>query len=76
MGILSEILRTADPVMDAERYANRKDPRPSLGECPVCGETVHDKCEGWLADDGYIIYGVAVHEDCLKEFLDNRGCKI
>lgn len=71
-----EFYRTADPVADAERWAGREDPRPVLGNCPVCGEPVYGECDGWEKDDAYEFGGDVVHEDCLKRYLEQEGYRI
>ena len=64
-----------DPVKDAEYWACREDPRTLIGHCKVCGAPLHSSCEGWDADDGYLIDGDAVCDDCLREYLKDRRIK-
>lgn len=67
---------TDNPVVDAERWANREEPRPVLGECPECHEPVYGECDGYYADDAYEIDGEVIHEDCLIPYLKREGYKI
>lgn len=65
-----------DPVKDAEDWAAREDPRPIIGECPVCGEPVRGEDDWYEKDDAYIIDEHVVHDNCLRQFLDKNGYKL
>lgn len=56
-----EFYRTADPVADAERYANRD--MPVVGVCEQCGQEIY----AW--EDYYDIEGTLLHEDCEYNWL-------
>ena len=68
-------MRSDDPVKDAEYWASREDPRPLIGHCKICGAPLHSSCEGWDADDGFLIDGDAVCDDHLREYLKDRRIK-
>ena len=68
-------MRSDDPVKDAEYWANRADPRPLIGHCEICGAPLHSSCEGWDADDGFLIDGDAVCDDHIREYLKDRRIK-
>lgn len=70
------MMRTSDPVRDAEEWVSRKDPRPVWGICPECGKPVYGECDGYYADDAYKIDGEVIHEDCLIKYLKRKGYKI
>lgn len=67
---------TNDPVKDAENWFGREDPRPILGNCPICGEPVYGEDDGWDADDAYELDGEVIHSDCVFKYLDKNGYKI
>ena len=70
------MMRTSDPVRDAEAWVSREDPRPVLGECPECGKAVYGECDGYYADDAYRIDREVIHEDCLIKYLKRKGYKV
>ena len=65
-----------DPVTDAEEWASREDNRPVMGVCPVCGQNVCDENDFYGKDDAFEIDGEIIHEDCVMEFLKDRGYKV
>ena len=69
-------MRTCDPILDAERYISRKDPRPIVGVCPVCDRPVYGEDDRYYKDDAYEIDGWTIHEDCVFPFLNERGYKL
>lgn len=55
------LYRTADPVADAERYA--EDDTPTIGICDNCGHEIHVWEDAYRVDAGLVL-----HEDCLLEY--------
>lgn len=66
------MIRTDNPIADAEAWASRKDPRPLVGYCCICGAELRGTAPGWDADDGYFIEGDVVCDDCLREYMKGR----
>ena len=59
------MMRTNDPVHDAEEYASRE--QEIIGNCVVCGEPIH------AGEVYYDIKGELVHDDfdCTQDWLSD-----
>lgn len=68
-----ESFRTDNPVLDAERWASREDPRPLLGRCEICGCEIRGGTAEYDPDDAYEFDNEYVCSDHLEEyFKDNK----
>ena len=67
---------TDDPILDAERWFSREDPRPLLGHCAICNQEIRGENEDYDADDAYCFEGDYVCGDCLLKYLDKNGYHI
>lgn len=55
------MMKTDDPIRDAENHANRE--VPEVGICEVCHEPIHP----W--EDYYDVEGTLLHDDCGLDWL-------
>lgn len=46
------------------------DTRPIIDDCPVCGQPFHGEDSTHYGDDGYHLDGYYIHDDCIKEYLE------
>lgn len=59
---------TDEPVIDAEEYCSREDPRPIVGTCEQCGHPVYGRSENYDGDECIEIPGGLIHWDCWNDY--------
>ena len=52
-----------------ERIEPPEDDKPVIAVCEVCGGDIHGETALEYGDEYYLIDGCYIHEDCIKEWL-------